>query len=445
MSDASPQGYRHPGDVELLNVSFIDLMGQVNDITTIASQISIYQNIFNHYLECDIIIEDAERFLHQLPVYRDLNVTGGFSGNEIVVISYQNRAKIDQKVYTHLFRLYKISDRKLIDRSDNEGYLFSGISEESYNTFTLDVCKSLGNGGGNTVKKMIEGVYKQYLANGFIKETYRSVRNVTHNRIDKQLIADETVGLHQFVIPGWTVDDTIRFLCREADSPNKTPYFVFYEDSENFNFRNVSELVASEPVESFEYTSQNVTTDDSNNIIISYKVNRQFDFLKNVDRGLYKSKTIHIDMLKKRTDDTIYDYSVSGEKFNKLQSNLIAGVVYKGNPITTLTTTRTGHDACCPLFEPENHLPKRIDRVKDIRTGYMRSVFNTAIEVAIPANPHMKVGQVIELHFPLKLLNQSDGQVDKYLSGKYLITKVRQIFSTTEIVTVLECTKDGGL
>ena len=450
MSEESVQGYRHPGDVEILDTIFITSNGNVVDISELIQSINLYQNMFRHYMECEIVIHDASKFLHQLPSYKDQNFTGGFSGTEIFIISYKNRSKNQKdKIYTHSFRLTSVSDRQ--STNNTEVYLMSGISEEAYHTQAVRISSAFGGENGNTTKVMIEGIFKKYFESPDVKAVYRGMRNITHNRINKNLNTMETIGLHKFIIPNLTVDDTIRFLVRESDCATRIPYFVFFEDSENFNFANVNNLTSQEPSDEFWYSQTNVGTkketdsiQDSKSII-GYKVNRQFDLLDNLNKGLYVAKTTKLDVLKKNKKEVVYDYSKYASKFNKLQDRIVQGVAQDKEPIVTLMTTRSGHDAD-PLFSAEQPRPKRIDTIKDIKNSFRSAVFNTALEVLLPANPHLKVGQTIKLNFPVDT-DDAKGieEHDKYLTGKYLITKVRQIFTKTEMQTVLECTKDGGI
>lgn len=453
MSESTVQGYRHPGDVEIIHANFVTSNGNVVDISGLTTAINIYQNIFRHYLECDLVFFDSSKFLHNLPYYPDGNFTGGFQGTEILVVSYRNRSKgapEPEKIYTHAFRLYAVRDRQ--GANNSEVYMFSGVSEEAYQTQASRVSSSFGGTGGSTTKNMIESLHKRYFKSAEVLQIYRQLRNITHNRINKQLNTMETLGLHKFVIPNLTVDDTIRFLVRESDCTTRIPYFVFYEDSENFNFYNVNNLTNKDPVDEYSYTNKNVTKVDSDNVdvpdeksIISYKQIRQFDLLDNLNSGLYVSKTIKLDTLKKNMNQVTYDYAEYAPKFNKLQNKFVQGVAEGKEPIVSMMTTRNGHDSD-PLFASESPKVKRIENIKDIKTSFRTAIFNTPIEVMIPMNPHLKVGQTIKFNFPVDTDDQKGLEKhDKYLTGKYLITKVTQQFSKTEMITVLECTKDGGI
>lgn len=450
MSEGNIQGYRAPGDVELRTLHFITQFGNVIDVTQLVDEVNIYQSLFRHYMEADFIFHDTSNFIHELPKYKNGNITSGFSGTEMMLVSYAQRSKgKKERVFTHCFGLHSVKDRQSIENS--ETYLISGVSLESYNTFTKTLSKTYGSGSGNTIENMIKSIFNEHFKNSKIDSVYGDLSQVTKTKIDKKIETSSTFGNQKFVIPNLTVDDTIDFLARESDSDNHFPLFYFWEDSEKFNFKNVNEIITTEPVSTYYYSHTNVGTDketdkvhDSNSIV-SYKVIRQQDLFGNIENGLYKSQTIKIDMFKKKYNTSTYDYTEASKKFNKLQPKLIPGAVTDEGRIKTLMTTRSGHDSD-PVFSDEKPVVKKIDSVNDNAIGFRRSIFNTVIEVQIPADPYLKSGDVIELVFPVNnYLNEGVDEQDKYLTGKYLITKVRQIFSSTSSFTVLECTKDGGL
>jgi hypothetical protein len=182
--------------------------------------------------------------------------------------------------------------------------------------------------------------------------------------------------------------------------------------------------------------------------IISYNIIRQTDILGNTRSGLFSSRTINLDILKKEKREFVFNYDKEYEKFNKLQKWKIPGSV-DGEPVVYLMQSRTGHDTCCPIFEPENHLPKRINEFVARKKSYQRHIFNTVMDITVVGNSELNVGDVINVVIPnATTLDKTDGKKDKYLSGNYLITKVRHKFGGTTgtvFTTFLECVKDTGI
>jgi hypothetical protein len=173
---------------------------------------------------------------------------------------------------------------------------------------------------------------------------------------------------------------------------------------------------------------------------------KQGDFLENLESGLFQSRTIHIDVLRKNKREVVYKYDDYFSKFKKLQNLKIAGGETKGDPVVRMFTSRFGHDSDA-LFSGESPNPKRYTEHIGQSEAYLSHTFNTQLEVVIPGDSELDVGDVIVLNIPpaTNVLDQVNVG-DKYLSGKYLVTKIRNKFldDSESMSTILECVKDTG-
>ena len=52
------KGYKHAGDVDIRSFKLVSAGGQIIDIENITVDFSVYQSIFDHYLQCDLVIND---------------------------------------------------------------------------------------------------------------------------------------------------------------------------------------------------------------------------------------------------------------------------------------------------------------------------------------------------------------------------------------------------
>ena len=446
--------YRYVGDVEVKRMTMVTQAGQIIQLGPIVQEVSIFQNIFNHYLECEIVVSDAQGLIDSIKSIRDNDIQGGFNGGEILEISYKTRDK-DLDFKNHLFALYKLTDRIRVDEKQ-ETYVISGISYEAYITAPMKISRALGGSKGNTISNMLSSIVNEHLYNRVAKDFNRNYREIDAIRVEKEVSIDPTTGLQRFIIPNMTVDETIEFLVNEADNADHIPFYAFFENSHGYNFKDFNNLVLQEVKEEFSYLPQNLPDQNSQENdkhrdfqrIMSYEVIRQTNVLKNAREGLFRSRTINLDILKKNKHEVVYNYENEQQKFNKLQQNKIPATV-GGDAVVNLIQSRTGHDVCCPLFEPENHLPKRMNQFISVRRSYKKHLFNTILNVTVPGNSELNVGDLIYLHIPVATtLEKRDGKDDKYLSGKYIITSLRQKFGgkTGEtFTTFLECVKDTGI
>jgi hypothetical protein len=445
------KGYRFSGDIEVGRLTYITQAGQIIDIGPIAQEVSIFQDIFGHYLQCELVISDAQGFIESIKGIRDSNIQGGFNGGDILVVSYKTR-DTELEFINHLFALYELSDRNRLDEKQ-ETYIISGISYEAYITAPKRISRALGGNKGNTIANMISNMVNMELYNSVAKDFTRNYREITGVRVEKQVNLDSTNGLQRFIIPNLTIDETIDFLANEADCDAHVPFYTFYENSLGYNFKDFNNLVRQEVKEEFSYLPQNLPDQNSQENdnhkdfqrIMSYEVLKHTNVLENTTRGLFRSKTLNVDFLKKRHEEVIFNYDSEHEKFNKLQPNKIPANI-EGEPVVNMFFSRKDHDCSCQVFGPENHLPKRLNLFSTRRRSYKNHLFNTVVNVTVPGNSDLNVGDLIYLHIPTPTtLSKRDGKDDKYLSGKYIITKLRQKFNSDTFTTFLECVKDTGI
>lgn len=443
-------GYRHAGDVEVESATLILSNQQVIDISELVAETNIYQDLFNHYIEADFVMNDSFNLFAQ-----------GCSGTEIVEISFRNKvgpeASPQPEFIRHVFFVYEITDKQRISEF-KEAYIMNCVSFERYQTIPEKISRSYGP---SSIKDMVQKINSEFIYNDSAKTFYRELSKITNYTKTKEGIFDETSGQFQYVIPNMVIDDAIDFLSSESDSSDHIPFYTFYEDANGFNFRNISNLI-SQPIaatyhhlptktDALERDAINDRQNDSaQNFddtfkIISYNVVKQNNILQNTNSGMYKSKSIDIDIHRRKANISTFDYGKYSDKFKFIQNKILGGS--DGSPVVSLGTSRKGHESD-KLLSVENHLPKRTDQTKPITDSYKRSIFNVVMEVIVPGSDTIIIGQMIELMFYRTIGDEVRlDEYDKYLSGKYLITKVRQKLTGAktgvDYVTVIECTRDG--
>ncbi|MBC8548143.1 MAG: hypothetical protein H8D23_00695, partial [Candidatus Brocadiales bacterium] len=254
------------------------------------------------------------------------------------------------------------------------------------------------------------------------------------SHIRKTVEVDETLGLERYVIPSLTVDETINFLADEADSAEHYPYFVFYEDSNGFKFKNVPDLIrnAKKDLPTFFYFMSNYfEATDNEDVkyedqykIIDFSVEKTSNILDNTANGLYKAKNIKLDIINKKVTTSIFDYQKEKDNFETLQKGYHSGSVGSDDVILSLSTK---------------------DNLRDKKNSFKRQIFNNVMDVSIPGDSSLNVGDVIKLNFYINNTIIEDHGLDKQLSGKYIIANLRQKLNQNIFTTQLTVAKDVSL
>ena len=75
------------------------------------------------------------------------------------------------------------------------------------------------------------------------------------------------------------------------------------------------------------------------------------------------------------------------------------------------------------------------------RTAQLSLVNAIRLKISVPGDTTLRVGTTIM--FSLNSLNPTQKELDKFYSGKYLITAVRHLINTSEYRTILEISKES--
>ena len=157
---------------------------------------------------------------------------------------------------------------------------------------------------------------------------------------------------------------------------------------------------------------------------------KQGDFLENIHSGMFRSKTINLDLTAKSKSEQDFKYDNYVGKFKKLQNYKIASGELLGDPVVRLLTSKD---------------QKKYNQTAAQSESYYSHIFNTHVEASLPGDSELNAGDVIYLSVPPSTnVRDQVGTEDKYLSGKYLITKLRNkmLDGSKIMTTIVECVKD---
>ena len=451
MAGPGKQGVR---SVDVDKAYLISDASFVVDISQQLIEINIYQELYEPFMACDVTFQDAT------DVYNDVSRAPdrqpGFTGHDMLVISYSTKFEDDEIEHkTHVFVLYEVSERR---RSAEKSEVLSleGISIEGWFEANKRISRSYGtNSRKNTVSNYIESIVDEFIYSREIKDIYNDIESKLKVTVKRDNTFDPTTSRLSYIIPSLTPTNAIDTLIREADNDGEAPLFTFYEDSLGFHFADISKLTTLPIVDTFTYEPSNANEAGPDRSMIDLKKIVDFNIIKQTntyelkDSGLFASKMINIDILRKNKTEVVYDYSKIGPKFPKLNDgNLRHGHLVSGssNPDSAMymRTSRTGHDSY-ELFESESHLPKKSNTIINKRNSYGEHLENIALSVVLNGHSELNVGNKINIVIP-KATNIGEGDksavVDKYLSGYYMITRLRHIIKGDVMDTIIDVAKD---
>ena len=171
---------------------------------------------------------------------------------------------------------------------------------------------------------------------------------------------------------------------------------------------------------------------------------------ENARSGMLASTNIAHDIYSKKYTKEEYNYfdefetnkRISNTSNPKYSENINLNIYSKGRTFVNPISTSDGNDAnhsgsYTPNKKNEMSFSDRQSRMFEMLKG-------TSLTATIPGNTAMRVGKVLSLDLPVIGIDHDDELTDKYLSGNFMVQKIRHQFSipTKQHFIHMQLTKD---
>ena len=304
------------------------------------------------------------------------------------------------------------------------------------------------------------------------------VMNVNPDKILDENI-EESLNSYAFIGNNRKAFYTINWLCPKAIGKSKTPSakgvsgdktdggsndaqgkgtagFLFFENREGFNFKSIESLVNStrlddnekKSVFSYVYRGKGSVGNpydlSENTNINFYYLSKSTDVRKALTVGQYGSLTIFYDSLnqtfsqieyrlekeidsKLGSDDDLSTPKVQGKKLHEYNSRLYSIISDHG----ALGVGEKG-------LESSGRDP--VDQAKSI--SRYNALFSQSLNIQVPCNTNLKVGDIINVTFPELIMGQSKKD-DQSMSGNYLISRLNHHIQPNASFSSLNLIRDS--
>ncbi len=232
-----------------------------------------------------------------------------------------------------------------------------------------------------------------------------------------------------------------------------TAGFFFYENSDGFNFRSIDSLVSGLKIQKGSSDSEELITFfsrgfggiDANKLennfhIINHNYERNVDLRKAFGIGMYNNDTYFYNT--KSHYVSRYNYNLKEQiKDSHLGKSNVDGAPDIFQTQSTRTIVRTSdHGVMGVSGELEDSGRDEGDMAKSFSRYNL--MFTQSLNILVPCNLNLKVGDVIKCELPALKEGKSD-KIDEELSGRYLIKEVRHHFEVGENTSSLKLIRDS--
>jgi hypothetical protein len=432
MADNTPlsPGLRYPNDFSLKTLTILTAVTTF-DVKSIMIELSYNEDIFNNTASGYLMVVDASGFIESLQM----------NGNEFIRITLGKIAGETNNVIDKLFRIFKIAKRNPENDGNTETYSIYFCSEELLISEQYKVSKSYKN---SDITTNVLNIIDKYL-------------KIPKNKIG---VIENTYGVYDFIVPNLKPFDAINWMSNYArpSGGNLGADMLFYENKFGFNFRSMQNLFDNAVYSTYSYNPKNYNLTNSSQTsdlrltnVISYEIMDSFDTLGSINQGVFANRLLSVDPLLRRFKITDFDYG----KYSNIAKTLNGAPVtnnYKNRYGDTLNQTpeSTYKLVLSNFKQKDSKYIKENDSVPhDImaetyipyRTSQIPLLTYTRVKISVPGDTELTVGRLV--NFNLLSKNPNNRELDKYYSGKYLITAVRHLLNLNEYRTILELAKES--
>lgn len=435
--DQSSVGVESPGayyaqDFSLETLNFLTASGQRFELKKLLVDMSYYEDLYSFTASGYITITDSQGFIELFQL----------TGNEFIEVNF-GKVKNGPNNNIQLFRVYKIGDKKPSGNLNTETYTLYFCSEELLLSEQIKISKSYT---GYKISDIVENILVDRL-------------RVSKDKIN---IIEPTTGLYDFVIPRLKPFEAISWLstyARPAGNGSIGADMLFFETKDGYNYRSLQSMFKEEPYATYKYQAQNIEMDkqsfkEKTISVLDYEFVKTYDSVNEISSGTFANRLISIDPLTRTYKITDFNYSKykdqavslnDGDVSNALKNRLGLTQYETYDATLKVALSNSGQNDAAYFKEIPGSVAKNIavETYVPNRTAQIALANYTVVKITIPGDPGLTVGRTIEFNLMSLKPETREKQLDKFYSGKYLVTAVRHIIQPNKYQTVVEISKDS--
>jgi hypothetical protein len=430
----SPGAY-FPQDYYLETLNFLTANGNRMELRKIFRELSYYEDIYTFVVSGYIKIEDSQGFIESLQL----------TGNEFIEINFgkiKNAPNADDQV----FRVYKVGDREGTGNLNTQYYTLYFCSEELLLSEQTKISKSYV---GTKISDIVSSILDDAIG-------------VDPNKIN---VIEETTGLYDFVVPLMKPFEAISWVSTYA-RPKSTGTIgadmLFFETREGFNFRSLQSMFTDDVYANYKYQQKNLDDKDQPiqekaMTVLDYEFTKTFDVVNDINSGTFANRLVTIDPLTRSFQQTNFDYDTFKDQAkslndngvtNNLENRLGKALNQAAEGVTKLLAGNANQAQNPYMKSKEGGFAKDIfaETYVPQRTAQLSLSNYNVVKLAIPGDPGISAGKVIEFDLMSIKPTTKERELDRFYSGKYLVTAVRHIIQplSSSYQTILEIAKDSS-
>lgn len=417
---------QEPLSIDIVNIE-IDkyVSGQRVSLMAQFVELNIYTSIFSPSMSADLVINDTVGFIHNYPIVGEETVTfsfkhtrdrltGSFSGDDLRAFNSVTKVK---------FRINSVEHITPKDTNKSMLYVLRLVTPEMMESTEINIMKAYNQATDETIKNILQ--------HELLVESTKI----------KDVLFEKAKSTGVVIIPNMKPFEAIQWLTKRAVPVDPKNYmYMFFETFDGYNFVTTQELIKrgkQRTIPKYYYMSniellkkETLTLNNikRHNVISGLNFGSRFNTNEKILAGYFENEFYDVDILNKKVWSTPGKLAaVSDESINR----------YNMNTPKFITDHQTNNNVAGSKTRVRYVISQNQGDVGDDR--FWRDKFGNAIklqtamsqvslQIAAPGDTRMNVGDMLEISLP-EIQGISPMKEEKYVSGNYLITSMKQSIS----------------
>jgi hypothetical protein len=446
-----------PNEIDLQSIVLIaHNQTTVLDVKHMVHELNVYESIYSKAVKADLVIEDSIGLIERMPLV----------GDEWCMIKFKTPKY--EKAFQMIFRVYKISDRK-IETERTHLYAIELVTNEFLAVMKHEINDTwIGKSGDEIVRSVFEN--------------YMNSENPENKK--RKLVTEKAgnaITLKATMMNPLSVIDYVGGESQATENVHSN--YLFFEDHEQFHWTTIKTLLAGETKETFflvdatkEVSNQRKQFTKSGNPlthISSIGFASGLDVIRNHTSGFYDNSMDAFDPITKSMSSANF---INGRDYNneKTKTTKLSG--FQPFTLNSKYAENTGYSHTRFIV---SHLNSGIDYIKsrieptesegvvsypDDQLWFPRQrhsfapqkVYESAamsqirINITVPGNSDLKAGEIVELLIPQNTSDDFKDFVQSYNlffgqenRAKFLVTDITHNykFSEDKYISIIQLAK----
>ena len=442
----SNQGVQKAGDVEILDVKLITTTNNVIDLTDFLAELNIYEDMFANSMHGNLMIVDARNLIEKAPII----------GEEYLIVKVKTPSF--PEAISKTFRVYRVSDRKVIRDNTMQSYILHFTSIELFN----DVLLPLYIPYEGLINDVVPEIYTNYIME---KRMYDVGVNEDKLNIKEDvtplIMINEVENRVKFVSPGWTPFKCINWLASKSiPKQGVAKNFLFFESNKAYYFGSVESILSNAHEKKNYLGNYTISASNIRNGASTPDTNREYflakdvtmaettDYLKNYTNGYLANRLVTLDVHNKMYKLIDYDHVIDFKKQAHTSTNPKA--VFSEDSLRNSATNISFYPVNDYLFSNDakenfqQNISVRMGEIYGNRRSSLLELSNLKLNMTVPGRTDVEVGRVLYFNYPVLGEKESPDEKsnDKYYSGYYLVTAIHHSINKSKHMMTMECVKD---